>query len=107
MDWNSFRLRIVERDDHTCQECKLKLRVIRGPYSYEESIYEVDHILAIIFGGMCFDEDNVRTLCGNCHKIKTKSDMGILAFWNRESNYDIGPILSNNQILMEDFVKWQ
>lgn len=107
LDWNSFRYRIVKRDDYTCQECKLKLRIKYSEFSYSESEYEIDHILAIVFGGMCFDEDNVRTLCGECHKKKTKSDMGIYAWWKRQANYDIGALIPDNQILMEEFVKWQ
>jgi len=103
LDWNSFRYRIVKRDNFHCTQCGLKLRTIRGPYSYEETVYEVDHIVAIIFGGMCFDESNVRTLCGKCHKIKTKSDMAILAFWKQSCKYDIGPILREDQSIMEDF----
>jgi len=51
---------------------------------------------------MCFDEDNVRTLCGECHKIKTKSDMGVLAAWRRMSNYDIGPIIPDPQLTLDN-----
>ena len=105
MDWNSFRYSIVKRDNFKCTECSLVLRTYRGQFSYEECEYEVDHIVAIIFGGMCFDEDNVRTLCGECHKKKTKSDMAILAFWKRISNYDVGPMIQDNQILLEEFVR--
>ena len=41
--------------------------------------YQCDHILAISLGGEMFDEDNLRTLCNPCHKIKTKEDAGKLA----------------------------
>lgn len=49
---------------------------------------EVDHIIAITLGGHPWDYRNLQILCYFCHKIKTKSDMGILAWWRKESNYE-------------------
>jgi len=65
---------------------------------------EVDHIIAIILGGHPWDYRNLQLLCSECHKIKTKSDMGIYAWWKRQANYDIGVVLGNNQILLEAFL---
>jgi ribosomal protein L37AE/L43A len=36
---------------------------------------EVDHKIAVALGGDMWDEDNMQTLCENCHKEKTKEDM--------------------------------
>jgi len=105
LDWNSFRYKIIKRDNFHCTECGISLRTYRSEYSYEEIDYEVDHIQAIILGGMCFDESNVRTLCGPCHKVKTKSDMGILASWRRISNYDIGPIIPDPQLTLDNIME--
>lgn len=39
-----------------------------------------DHIKPIALGGDEFDINNVQTLCPDCNKIKTKKDMGLIAF---------------------------
>lgn len=36
---------------------------------------EVDHIVAVSLGGEMWDKKNLRVLCSDCHKIKTKDDM--------------------------------
>ncbi len=36
---------------------------------------EVDHIVAVSLGGAMWDKKNLRPLCSECHKIKTKEDM--------------------------------
>lgn len=68
--WESFRLQAIERDNYTCTEC--------GFHTKDTSKFDVDHIQAIALGGFCFDLDNVRTLCKECHKIKTKNDLSEL-----------------------------
>jgi len=65
--WNSFRLEIIRRDNYTCTECEF--------HSTSPEDFDVDHILAISLGGMCYDIDNVRTLCKSCHHKKTALDM--------------------------------
>ena len=96
--WPSIRSMIIKRDNSTCQDCGLtkkqmfeKNREIKesnnkirdSSYSNWDLMksyieFEVDHILAIILGGFCFDLENLRTLCNHCHKKKTKSDMAKL-----------------------------
>jgi 5-methylcytosine-specific restriction endonuclease McrA len=56
----SRRKRILERDGHACTACTDK----EGPF-------EIDHHLPIWLGGDDTD-DNLRTLCRNCHKVETK-----------------------------------
>lgn len=69
--WNTFRSAIFARDNYTCVICGFN-----KPYkSYpDESLFDADHIISLGMGGECYDEDNVRTLCKPCHKIKTKQD---------------------------------
>lgn len=67
---------------HFCEHCKVELKNRRN--------IEVDHIIAIILGGHPWDYRNLQPLCSDCHKKKTKADMGILAWWRREAKYDIG-----------------
>jgi len=44
-------------------------------YSFRSPVMEVDHIKSLINGGDMFDENNLQTLCQDCHKKKTKKDM--------------------------------
>ena len=62
--WPIVRHRIIQRDNSTCVVCK----------NYTDAP-EVDHIVAKALGGDEWDNDNLRTLCHECHRIKTKQDM--------------------------------
>lgn len=75
--WEGVRMGVLRLHNFTCAEC--------GFHDKRDSKFDVDHILAICLGGMCFDIDNLRPLCKNCHKIKTTSDMKQLAS-NRKAN---------------------
>lgn len=66
--WEGFRYQVIERDKYACQECGYKTKK-------DDSKFDVDHILAISLGGMCYDLENVRTICKNCHHKKTAQDM--------------------------------
>lgn len=67
---------------------------------------ELDHIQAIALGGWCYDKSNIRILCKACHIEKTKSDVTLIAWWKRDTNYDIGiiEIESQNQLILESFI---
>ena len=65
---------------------------------------EVDHILAIVLGGHPWDQRNLQAICESCHKKKTKSDIGILAWWKRQAKYDIGPIIPNPQTTLDNIM---
>ncbi len=55
----------LERDDYTCQICKLR----------DPDVMEVDHRLCrAIRKDLQQDLNNLWTLCANCHKRKTKRD---------------------------------
>jgi len=68
----------------------------------------MDHIIAIVLGGHPWDYRNLQALCEKCHKLKTKSDIKILAYWRRLTRYDPTFIKSkdefdDNQTLLEDY----
>ncbi len=44
-------------------------------YSHRIPTFNVDHIIAVVNGGDMWDEENLQTLCVDCHKKKTKEDM--------------------------------
>ena len=97
--WSHFRYRIlrkvriekevtpygfkVHESFYPCNHCKGE---------FPEDFVDVDHIQAVALGGWMFDESNLQVLCKDCHAVKTKSDVGILAWWRRESNYDAAAI---------------
>lgn len=65
--WKKIRERIMFRDCGLCQECKRNGVVTAGK--------EVDHIVPVMKGGG--DEDsNLQLLCLECHKMKTRIDLG-------------------------------
>lgn len=56
-------------------------RIGRGKIGWDGGIehlnLQVDHIVAIENGGDMWDEKNLQTLCGSCHKDKTKQDLAV------------------------------
>lgn len=58
IEYGNFRKRMFKRDMWTCQEC-----------GYKGSKIQLDHIKPrCLFPELTFSEDNVRTLCIECHK---------------------------------------
>jgi len=49
-------------------------------YHKEYFQIEVDHKIAVSLGGEMWDENNLRPLCNQCHKKKTKQDMHKLKY---------------------------
>lgn len=93
MDNTAFhRNKFLRNTPRLCNHCGIKT-----------NYREMDHIIAIVLGGHPWDYRNLQILCEECHKIKTKSDIRILAWWKRESKYDIGALIPDNQILIEVF----
>lgn len=62
---NELKKLVKKRDKTICFDCGLKCRV--------KSNWDMDHDVEISEGGHPFDLDNLKTLCINCHKIKTKN----------------------------------
>lgn len=105
--WESVKNRVLK---------KREIRTEKSEYKYNDRIYyscescneetkkpEVDHIIAIILGGHPWHEYNLRVLCHDCHNIKTKSDLQVLSWWRRESNYDIGQLIPESQTMLDKF----
>jgi hypothetical protein len=59
----SLRNHILERDNHTCQQCGVSLE--EEPHL----LLEVDHIVPVSKGGLT-TEDNLQTLCWRCNRTK-------------------------------------
>ena len=77
--WEQFRYETIKQNNYTCQECGFKTKK-------DDTKFDVDHIIAICLGGMCFDSENVRTLCRKCHHKKTKEDIRKLSMKNKEAS---------------------
>lgn len=88
------------KENGKCRHCGLV-----KPYSYYGDNLEVDHIIAIMFGGHPWDERNLQTLCHDCHVLKTNSDRRIQKFWRDTQYYD--PVFAREtpQQLMEQFTQ--
>lgn len=84
-----------------CNHCGVKKK---SDTHWRNFNLEMDHIIAIVLGGHPWHKKNLQALCSDCHKIKTKSDVGILAWWKRQAKYDIGAMIPDFQPLLEAFV---
>lgn len=63
--WYWIRKDVLRRDHYTCKICKKRLR---------KRELEVDHIIPVQMGGQLLDKENLRTLCKECHREKSKLD---------------------------------
>ena len=61
---------ILRRDRYTCSICRTRLR---------KRFLDVDHIIPVQMGGKLFEKANLRTLCKECHKAKSKLDSEALS----------------------------
>lgn len=66
-NWDQVRQKVLERDDHACQQCGASETGSDGPL-------QVDHIDRVADGGHPFDERNLQTLCRSCHEAKTAAE---------------------------------
>jgi len=71
--WFWVRKDVLRRDRYTCQICKQRLR---------KKFLDVDHIIPIRMSDSMnvYNKDNLRTLCKECHKAKTKLDKEALEY---------------------------
>lgn len=67
--WFWVRKDVLRRDRYTCQICGKRFR---------KALLDVDHIMPVRAGVNPFDKDNLRTLCRECHRLKTKLDGEVL-----------------------------
>lgn len=79
--WQGVRLRIIKRDNYTCVKCKNNptIKTYEGKIVHNDSQLCVDHIIPVALGGEMWDDDNLQTLCVECHKDKTKEDIKKIA----------------------------
>jgi 5-methylcytosine-specific restriction protein A len=63
--WFWVRKDVLRRDKYTCSICKKRFR---------KAFLDVDHIIPVKMGGQLFDKKNLRTLCKECHKAKSRLD---------------------------------
>ncbi|MBT3720886.1 HNH endonuclease [archaeon] len=70
--WFWVRKDVLRRDRYTCQICKNRMRKI---------FLDVDHIIPINMATHRnpYDKNNLRTLCKECHKAKTKLDREVFS----------------------------
>ena len=61
--WSLVRLDVLRRDRFTCSICRKR----KG-----RALLEVDHMIPVRKGVDPFDKGNLRTLCRECHRAKTK-----------------------------------
>ena len=73
--WFWIRKDVLRRDRYTCSICKTRLR---------KKELDVDHIIPVQMGGQLFDKLNLRTLCKECHKAKSKLDSDALSEIGRD-----------------------
>lgn len=72
-----MRPKILERDNHECQDCKKLGKVVTDTNEYSEKAKRkkiqlvVDHIKELEdYPELALDEENLQTLCVNCHNKK-------------------------------------
>lgn len=63
--WFFIRKDVLRRDRYTCSICKTRMR---------KKFLDVDHIIPVQMGGGLFEKVNLRTLCKECHKAKSRLD---------------------------------
>jgi len=63
--WSIVRQDILKRDGLRCSICEK-----RKP----KALLDVDHIIPVRLGVNPYDKRNLRTLCKECHKAKTRFD---------------------------------
>ena len=68
--WYWVRKDILRRDNYRCSICKKRSR---------KAQLDVDHIIPVQMGGQLFEKANLRTLCKECHRAKSRLDREALA----------------------------
>lgn len=69
LTWKHKRIEILERDHYECQWCKEEGKVT----TQFDSVLEIDHIKELEHHPeLALENDNLRTLCKNCHNKRHK-----------------------------------
>jgi 5-methylcytosine-specific restriction enzyme A len=64
-------LKMLYANPSACDVTLLKLGLTRKTWDPRRSLWEVDHVVAVVDGGGGCDLTNLQTLCFACHKDKT------------------------------------
>ena len=68
--WFFVRKDVLRRDRYRCSICKKRFR---------KAQLDVDHIIPVQIGGKLFEKANLRTLCKECHRLKSNLDREALS----------------------------
>lgn len=69
LTWKLKRVEILERDHYECKWCKENGKVT----TQFDSVLEIDHIKELEYHPeLALDNDNLRTLCKECHNKRHK-----------------------------------
>lgn len=63
--WRFVRRDVLHRDNYRCSICKKRFR---------KGGLDIDHIIPVRMNGDLFDKNNLRTLCKECHRMKSNLD---------------------------------
>jgi 5-methylcytosine-specific restriction enzyme A len=63
--WRRLRLQVLKRDDY---QCRMRLPGCTGEAD------QVDHVLNVARGGNPYDEENCRSVCRQCHQVKSSQE---------------------------------
>ncbi|RMF54838.1 HNH endonuclease [Candidatus Woesearchaeota archaeon] len=69
--WYFVRKDVLRRDNYRCSICKKRFR---------KADLDIDHIIPVRMGGKLFEKANLRTLCKECHKAKSRLDKEALNY---------------------------
>jgi 5-methylcytosine-specific restriction endonuclease McrA len=111
--WETFRKEIFKRDNATCKKCGKRFVKNAPDYIKEElNIFELpdetkliaDHIIPIKLGGAMWEFSNIQTLCIDCNKIKTKTDIKNISKHRKRNNKKkenvlVNPFVSQERLL--------
>lgn len=75
--WYFIRKDVLRRDRYSCRICKQRFR---------KKFLDIDHMIPVQMGGQLLDKNNLRTLCKECHKMKTKLDKDALMEIKNDNN---------------------
>ncbi len=77
--WRFVRKDVLRRDNYRCSICRKRFR---------KNELDIDHIIPVRMSGDLFDKDNLRTLCKECHRMKSNLDSWALKEDSSDSKID-------------------
>ncbi|MGM5488764.1 MAG: HNH endonuclease [Nanobdellota archaeon] len=77
--WRFVRRDVLRRDNYRCSICKRR---------FPKRQLDIDHIIPVRMSGALFDKANLRTLCKECHRLKSNLDSWALKEDPTDDNVD-------------------